>query len=109
MKLMTKAIEKAMPAIYATDGVPVADKEVVAKFFTPWANLTWYVFEGDKRDDGDYEFFGVVEGLEIEMGYFTLNELMKPVGPGGLRVERDRHFEGAVPEKIAAKFAPAER
>lgn len=87
MKLLTKAIEKTLPALYATDGQK--EKKVQVKFFTPFSNWTWYVFEGEKQEDGDYLFFGLVEGHETEMGYFTLSELSS----SGL-VERDRYFSG---------------
>ena len=94
MKLVTKAIEKKLPEIYETDGTPLAEKKVVVKFFTPWSNWTWFVFEGDKLDDGDYEFFGMVHGLTHEMGYFRLSDLQKNKGVAGLRVERDRSVDG---------------
>ena len=92
MKLMTKAIEKALPALYATDDTPLTEKTVVAKFFTPWSNWTWFVFEGSQTEDGNWTFFGMVHGMEQEMGYFTLSELESAKGPGGLGVERDIHF-----------------
>jgi hypothetical protein len=50
--------------------------------------------EGTKHENGDWEFFGLVEGHENELGYFFLSELQKLQGPGGLRVERDRYFQG---------------
>lgn len=37
-------------------------------------------------------FFGLVDGLETELGYFTLSELEALRGPWGLKVERDLHF-----------------
>ena len=91
MKLMTKAIEKAMPAIMSTDDIPLEEKTVVAKFFTPDSNWTWFVFEGDKHPNGDWEFFGMVHGMYNEMGSFMLSELEATTGPLGLHIERDRH------------------
>ena len=92
MKLMTKEIENKLPALYETDGTPVIDKPYVVKFFTPWANWTWYAFEGDKEGD-DYRFFGLVDGMELELGYFMLSDLEPIVGPAGLKIERDLHFD----------------
>ena len=43
--------------------------------------------------DGDDIFFGLVIGLEIEFGYFSLSELQSVRGPLGLPIERDLHFE----------------
>jgi hypothetical protein len=98
MKLLTKAIEAKIPKLYATDGVPVEDKTVAVKFFTPWANWTWYAFEGERTEDGDFLFFGLVTGFATELGYFSLRELEGAKGPFGLGIERDLHFEGKVPE-----------
>lgn len=95
MKLMTKEILKALPKLYATDGVPLEEKTVICKFFGG-SRGTWYVFEGDVQPDGDIEFFGYVvspQGAGDEMGYFTLNELKSArFPPFGLPIERDLHF-----------------
>jgi len=76
---------------------------VVCKFFTPDAQWTWYVTEGSPVDeDGlydtdkekvDFVFFGLVKGLEVELGYFSLSELTGIRGLFGLPVERDLYFE----------------
>lgn len=74
MKLVTKALEKlfAKYPIYSQDGKKY-DAVVIAKFFMPGSGFTWYVTEATKLDNGDYEFFGYVDGLEGEFGYFTLS------------------------------------
>ena len=46
MKLMTKEIERKMPALYSTEEVAGEDKILRVKYFTPWAGWTWYVVEG---------------------------------------------------------------
>lgn len=92
MKLITKEIEKKLPKIYETDGIPVEEKTVIVKFFCPWSSWTWYAVEGNKLENGDWEFFGLVEGFEKEWGYFNLSELESIRGVAGLRIERDRHF-----------------
>jgi len=89
MKLMTKAIEKRLPKLYSTDNVEVEKKVAVCKFFAPWCNWRWYVVEGEKMADGDFMFFGYVQGYENEWGYFSLSELEAIKGPFGLKVERD--------------------
>ena len=76
---------------------------VVCKFFTPDAGWTWYAIEGSPVDEaGDYDtdkakvdfvFFGLVSGLEVELGYFSLSELESARGAFGLPVERDLYFE----------------
>jgi len=90
MMLLTKKIKKTMPALYSTDGVEVCNKQVAVKFFTPWTNWTWFVFEGEEQENGDWEFFGMIHGQTKEMGYFRLSDLTSLRGPFGLKIERDR-------------------
>jgi hypothetical protein len=86
MKLMTKEIENKIPKLYSQDGKGY--KAIAyAKFFTPDSNWTWYATE---YEDG--LFFGLVQGQEQELGYFSLEELEKTTGPLGLHIERDLNF-----------------
>ena len=98
MKLVTKAIEKKLEAtpLYSTDGTPVEEKEVLVKFFNPTGSGTWFVFEAEKTEDGDWRFFGLAHIHEWELGYFSLNELASVKGRFGLGIERDLHFSGKV-------------
>jgi len=94
MKLMTKEIEKKLEKypLYSQDGKG-DNAKVLCKFFAPWGRWTWYVTEGNKLDNGDWEFFGIVVGdYFTELGYFTLSELESIRGWGGLGIERDRYF-----------------
>lgn len=59
------------------------------KYFTPDSSWTWYATEFDGQDT----FFGLVQGLEEELGYFSLAELQQVRGPLGLPIERDLHFQ----------------
>lgn len=88
MKLLTKEIQEKFPKTYSTEEVPAEEKVVIAKFFQPWGGWTWYAVEFDGED----EFFGLVDGFELEWGYFSLSELESLRGPGGLAIERDLHF-----------------
>lgn len=90
MKLLTKAIEKALPKRYSQENNP--DPICHAKFFTPWGAWTWFAIEYDAEER---IFFGYVFGHEAELGYFRLDELEAIRGPGGLRIERDRWFEAS--------------
>ena len=93
MKLLTKAIEAklAKAPLYSQekDSRPV----IIVKFFNPTGAGSWYVIEGQKLDDGDWEFFGLADILEPELGYFRLSELQCFRGRFGLGIERDLHFE----------------
>lgn len=90
MSLLTRELFMALPPIYATDGKK--DALVRARFFCPWSDWTWYPVEFDGHD----QFFELVDGFEIELGYFSLAGLESLRGPGGLTIERDIHFQ-AVP------------
>ena len=59
---------------------------VIATFFTPDSSWTWYATE---YDPADRLFFGLVKGLEVELGYFSHDELATARGPMGLPIERD--------------------
>ncbi|MCA9214655.1 MAG: DUF2958 domain-containing protein [Planctomycetales bacterium] len=86
--LMTKELAAEIPPLYSQEAD--ADPVAMAKLFTPDASWTWYVTEYDPRER---LCFGLVDGLEREWGYFSLDELESVRGPLGLRIERDLHFE----------------
>lgn len=90
-KLLTKAIEKTIPMLYATENVK--DPIVRVKFFSPYSDWTWYATEGQRTEEGDYRFFGLIDGFEVEWGYFMLSELekvkVKVLGYMMWAVERD--------------------
>jgi hypothetical protein len=88
MKLITEEIKKRLPKLYEQDGKGY-DAIAYVKFFTPDSNWTWYVTEFDGKDT----FFGLVDGFEKELGYFSLSELESTKGPLGLKVERDLYFK----------------
>lgn len=96
MKLITKDIEEKLEKhpLYSTDGQK--EKEVIVKFFNPYGGGRWYVCEGEKQENGDWLFFGLVELIEKEWGYFTLSELQSIKTPFGLGIERDKGFKGTL-------------
>lgn len=98
MKLLTAEIREKLPPIYTTQDQE--DPIVFAKFFTPWSNWTWYATEFDGADT----FFGLVVGLETELGYFSLSEMESVRGPGGLTIERDRGFQPIPLSQLRAKL-----
>ena len=94
MKLITKAIERQLEKnpLGSGENVPFDEKKCIVKFFTPWSNWTWWVTEGKKLENGDWMFFGLVEGQEREWGIFHLSELESVRGPVGLKIERDMYY-----------------
>ena len=97
MKLLTQELRSQLPALYAQDGKG-GQAIVYVKFFTPDANWTWYATEFDGEDT----FFGLVDGFEKEIGYFSLSELENDKGPLGLPIERDLYWQ----PKTLAQIAP---
>ena len=58
--------------------------------------------------DGRDLFFGLVEGHEKELGYFSLLELQQVKGPMGLPIERDLYWRPKPLDEIAPElFTPA--
>jgi len=102
VKLLTKEIITKLDnaPLYSTDEQNISP--IIVKFFCPWNNWTWYAVEGALNEDGDWEFFGLIEGHEKELGYFVLSELACVTGPGGLKIERDMHFDGYVLNKAGS-------
>ncbi len=91
-KLMTKEIGDTIPGLYANEDVKDYDSVLAhAKLFTPYAGWRWYVTEWD-RETG--LCFGLVEGYETELGYFSLDELAEATVFGGVpAVERDLYWK----------------
>ena len=95
MKLITEEIRRNLPKLYEQDGKGL-DAIAYVKFFTPDSNWSWYVTEFDGEDI----FFGLVDGFEKELGYFSLNELQSVKGPLGLKIERDLYFVPTTLEEL---------
>ena len=88
MKLLTKALLQKFKKIGCQEDV--ADPLVIAKFFTPMTNWTRYATE---YDPDTRMFFGLVDGHEAELWYFSLDELQNYKGRFGIWIERDIHFD----------------
>lgn len=106
MLLLTQEIRNQLPPLYTHENTP--DPIAIVKFFSPYSNWTWWVWEGSPVDeDGimigpgeskkpavDFLCFGAVQGFEFELGYISLNELEHARGPLGIPgVERDLYFK----------------
>ncbi len=87
MLMLTKENLAALPPLGSQENNP--DPTAQVKFFDPCGSWTWYATE---YDPVDRQFFGLVKGLETELGYFSLDELEAFRGPMQMGIERDRHF-----------------
>ena len=88
MKLMTEKLRKEFQKTGSQDHLGFEAK-ALAKFFSPWSNWTWYATEFDEATG---EFFGYVEGLEKELGFFSLDDFERVNGQHGLIIERDMYW-----------------
>lgn len=95
MKLLPKDVEDLLPGIGTTEAHP--DPLVLVKFFDPCGSWTWYATEFDPVRR---EFFGLVRGLEEELGYFNLDELSSVKNRLGLGIERDLHWKPTPLSKV---------
>ncbi len=91
-KLMTKELGDRIPVIGANENVGDYDAVVApAKLFSPYNGWRWYITEWDPETG---LCFGLVEGFEIELGYFDLTELSEvTVFSSVPAVERDLYWE----------------
>lgn len=101
-RLLDKETRAKLPDLYSNEEKGL-DALAQVKFFLPGGSWTWYASEGSPVDeDGYYDtgkekvdfiFFGLVDGLELEFGYFALSELESVRSQLGLPIERDLDFE----------------
>ena len=99
MKLMTRGILEKLPKFGMTSDIEL--KPIIVKYFT-LTNWNWYVLEGEKQENGDILFFGLVEGLDHgsrEYGYFSLSELESIALPFEFKIERDLYFSNSAINK----------
>src|SRR6266508_1675749 len=90
--LLDQETRAKLPALYSNEKNGL-DALVQVKFFLPGSGWTWYASEGSPVDENgyydtdkekvDFVFFGLVDGLETELGYFALSELEEVRGPLG--------------------------
>lgn len=93
-----------VPQLYVQEPLQ-DDATVIVKLFS--GSWTWYITEYDPKAD---QAFGLVDGHDVEMGYFSLEELRNTKNQLGLIPERDKWFEpqrlGDVREAIERKRRP---
>ncbi len=98
-KLIPKEILATLPDLY--DSTITDDPLCQGKLFTPDANWTWYIIELSKSDHSTC--YGYVQGLENELGYFSLEEIASVRGALNLPIERDIYFKPTLLSKIMKK------
>jgi hypothetical protein len=94
--LLTKTDIEILPNLYDTE--ESNDPICYIKLFTPTSSFTWYITEIDKSNNDIC--FGYIEGLNSELGYFSLKEIESVIGPFGVKVEKDSLFQPTPLSKI---------
>lgn len=96
MNLISKEIENKFEKypIGSQDGKG-GNAEIIAKFFNPTGIGTWYITEGNKLENGDYEMFGYChlgDDQSAKFGTVYLSELQNIKVAFGLSIERDLYM-----------------
>lgn len=105
MKLLTKAIEKKLPKLNEQEGLG-ENAIVYCKFFDPFGSYTWFVLKGERIENDDFEFFGIIsDGSMFEYGYFRLKDLESLKFFGKPRIERDLYFKPKALKEAKEEFA----
>lgn len=92
MKPLTQEVLDAFAKQGRCDGRPPEEVKIIAKFFMPDAQCSWYATEYDPAERLFFGWANLGDDQCAELGYFSLDELAKLRGKLGLPVERDRHF-----------------
>ena len=93
MKLLTKELEKKLVEEAKKENKDLYKAVAHVKFFDPVGSWTWFASEYDPNTK---MFYGLVDGHEKELGYFSLKELEELELPMGLKIERDLYFESTL-------------
>ena len=88
MCLMSKEIQDLLPPLYTRENDDPESVIVPVKWFHPSSNWTWYAIE--MNPDGTC--FGLVKGLETELGYWQISELEQVSARMPFPIERDLHW-----------------
>ena len=93
MILITDAMAKKMPRLYATEDTSLEDKKIWVKLFNPTGAGTWYLAEYDPESRLAFGYCDLGMGCP-EWGLVSIQELEEIQFYGGmLGIERDIHFK----------------
>ena len=91
MKLLTKKLEERFSQVGSQENEK--DPIVIAKFFNPTGEGTWYATEYDPKKRLFFGYASIFGDWNDEWGYFSLDELEAYRGRFGLGIERDLYFD----------------
>ena len=101
MKLLTDELVHVFKLVGKQN--EVKDPVVIAKFFNPTGQGTWYATEYDPKEKIFFGYVSIFGDHNDEWGSFSLEELENIVLPFGLGIERDKYFNQDKISKIMPK------
>jgi hypothetical protein len=81
---------KVIPALYATEKIPLAEKEIKVHLFIGSAD--WYLVEYNKEDDLGFGYANLGNDAMSEWGYVSIEELRSVKVHGIFTVDFDKHW-----------------
>jgi hypothetical protein len=102
-QLFPESVLKALPS--TDESYNIEDPMIVAKYFYPDFNWTWYIAGYDPQTKIAY---GLVNGFELEGGDIDMNELIEGHGKLGMTLERDLHFKPMKWSEVYSKLSKGE-
>lgn len=87
MDLIPDKIKGKIPKLYETEVTDINSKLALVKLSAPGTYWNWYVVEYDGND----VCFGLIEGHDVEFGYFSIKELSEIKKPH--QIVRDESFK----------------
>ena len=92
MKLITKALEKRFKEVGSQENTKLGDQIVIAKFFNPTGNGTWFLTEYDPETKIAFGYVSIFGDHNDEWGDFAVWELEEYTNQFNLGIERDLHW-----------------
>lgn len=86
---LTSTLIRTIPALYATENVPIKDKVIHAHYFV--GGCDWYIAELDRETGDAFGYCDVGQGY-AEWGYSNLVEMERTLAFELLPIERDLDF-----------------
>ncbi len=104
-ELFSKELKEKLeiPNLYETDWKDDSEVIVRARYYDLFSSWEWYLLEADIQEDERILCFGLVNGHERELGYFTINELID-INKKFPRISRDEDFQQISYKELKKKF-----
>ena len=98
MKLMTKKLVKRFAQVGRQEEID--DPTIVAKFFNPIWERSWYATEYDPENRIFYGYMKSTEYWNDGWGFFWLDDLEAHKGSSVLETRRDQNFQKQLASKV---------